>query len=366
MATKAKAKTLQNELPGDILAAGLGIDLNVIVPDPENKEISDYDFQQQIEQAWQICDRMDLQTDILRGKILRAVRDREKALGEDRGTGFLNWLKDREISKSNAYNLIELANSADQMLADGYLEGDDVNHFTKRAFVETAQSPPPVQQMISDSAKEGNRITRREVRQLSDEWTAMSSELLPEVMREKAANQTIPARYLAPLVKQMEKLPAIHQVALREAVAETPDMETLKQVTAEARYLARYLESAQQVKLLTETNLDLEQALEESLRLGCLNSTAELVNQAAQMEQLIAKLYGTWRRLNQLSDRLYVDTGASTPHLRSLLNAIDALSGESITTTLGDAAGEGWSRQIRLKIEDDRTEDEPLEVGQWE
>lgn len=344
----------------------LNIDLNVIVPDPENKELSDYDFQQQIDRAWQVCDRMDLHTDILRGKILRAVRDREKALGEDRGTGFLNWLKDREISKSHAYNLIELANSADQMLADGYLESDDVNQFTKRAFVETAQSPPPVQQMISDSAKEGNKITRREVRQLADEWTAMSSDLLPEVMREKAANQTIPARYLAPLVKQMEKLPEIHQIALRETVAETPDMDTLKQVTAEARYLARYLESAQQVKLLSETNLDLEQALEESLRLGCLNSTAELVNQAAQMEQLIAKLYGTWRRINQLSDRLYVDTGSSTPHLRSLLNALDMLSGESITTTLGDGTGEGWSRQIRLKIEDDRAEDEPLDVGQWE
>jgi hypothetical protein len=363
MATKAKAS--QHGLT-ELIQVNSGIDLNVMVPDPADDQINDYEFQQQIDQAWQVCDRLDLQTDILRGKILRAVRDREKTLGEDRGTGFLNWLKDREISKSHAYNLIELANSADQMLADGYLESEDVNHFTKRAFVETAQSAGPVQQMISDSAKQGNRITRREVRQLSDEWTAMSSDLLPEVMREKAANQTIPARYLAPLVKQMEKLPEIHQVALREAVAENPDMDTLKQVTAEAKYLARYLESAQQVKRLSETNLDLEQALEEALRLGCLNSTAELVNQAAQMEQLIAKLYGTWRRINQLSDRLYVDTGASTPHLRAMLTALEVLTGESMEITLGDPEGGGWSRQIRLKIEDDRPDDAPLEVGQWE
>ncbi len=366
MATKAKAKASQHGPPTELIQVNSGIDLNVLVPDPDDDQINDYEFQQQIDQAWQICDRLDLQTDILRGKILRAVRDREKTLGEDRGTGFLNWLKDREISKSHAYNLIELANSADQMLADGYLEAEDVNYFTKRAFVETAQAAGPVQQMISDSAKQGNKITRREVRQLSDEWTAMSSDLLPEVMREKAANQTIPARYLAPLVKQMEKLPEIHQVALREAVAENPDMDTLKQVTAEAKYLARYLESAQQVKRLSETNLDLEQALEEALRLGCLNSTAELVNQAAQMEQLIAKLYGTWRRINQLSDRLYVDTGASTPHLRAMLTALEQLTGESMEITLGDPEGGGWSRQIRLKIEDDRPDDAPLEVGQWE
>jgi hypothetical protein len=341
------------------------ISFELELPDPEDEKIGEDDFQRQIDQAWQICDRIDLQTDIWRGRILRAVRDREKRVGEGRGIGFLNWLKDREISKSHAYNLIELANSADQMLEDGFLEEEDVNQFTKRAFVETAQSAPEVQQIIADSAKQGNKITRREVRQLSDEWTAMTSDLLPENLREKAADQSIPARYLAPLVKQMQKLPEIHQVSLREAVEESPDVDTLKQVTAEAKYLARYLESAVQVRALSEGNLNLESALEEALRLGCLNSTAELVNQAAQMEQLIAKLYGTWRRMSQLTDRLYVDTGASTPNLRSLLNSLDRLSGESVEVSIGDPKREGWSRQIRLKIEDDREADEPLEVGAW-
>jgi hypothetical protein len=337
------------------------------LPDPEDQKLSEDEFQHKIIQAWQICDRIDLQTDIWRGRILRAVRDREKLIGEGRGIGFLNWLKDQEIGKSHAYNLIELANSADQMLEDGVLEEADVNQFTKRAFVETAQSSPEVQQIISDSAKQGNKITRREVRQLADEWTAMTSDLLPENLREKAANQTIPARYLAPLVKQMERLPQSHQVSLRDAVEEQPDVETLKQVTAEARYLARYLESATQVQVLTEGNLNLELALEEALRLGCLNSTAELVSQAAQIEQLIAKLYSTWRRVNQLSDRLYVDTGASTPNLRSLLNALDRLSGESLEVTIGDPNQEGWSRQIRLKIEDDREEGttDMAETGTW-
>jgi hypothetical protein len=192
---------------------------------------------------------------------------------------------------------------------------------------------------------------------------AMTSDLLPENLREKAADHTIPARYLAPLVKQMEKLPEIHQVSLREAVADSPDVDTLKQVTAEAKYLARYLESANQVRVLSEANLNLESALEEALRLGCLNSTAELVNQAAQMEQLVAKLYSTWRRINQLSDRLYVDTGASTPHLRSMLNSLDCLAGEAVAVTIGDPKQEGWSRNIRLKIEDDREEGRREESG---
>ena len=258
-------------------------DLNFQVPDPEDEQISEQEFQRQIETAWQVCDRFDLQTDIWRGRILRAVRDREKRGGDGRGIGFLNWLKEQEISKSQAYSLIELANSADDLLEQGVLEPDEVNHFSKRAFVETAQSAPEVQQMISDRVKEldvssspsGNRpqITRRDVRQLNDEWTTMSSDLLPESVKEKAANSTIPTRYLTPLVKEMEKLPESHQATLKAEVAESPDVDTVKQVTNSARYLAKYLSAAQQVQVLDQESLDLESALEEALRTGCLFPT---------------------------------------------------------------------------------------------
>ncbi len=337
-------------------------DLGFPIPDPDDEEITEFEFQQQVDVAWQVCDRFDLQTEIWRGRIVRAVRDREKKLsegpgGNSRGIGFLNWLKDREISKSHAYNLMDLANSADQMLDDGYLEPEDVNQFTKRAFVETAQSSPEVQQVIADSAKQGHKITRREVKQLSDEWTAMTSELLPEELRAKAADQTIPPRYLAPLVRQMERLPEIHQDTIRDAVAENPDLDTLKQVTAEAKYLARYLEGANQVQVLNESNVDLELALEEALRVGVLNSAAEMVSQAAILETAIARLHNTWRKMNQLSERLYVDTGASTPHLRGLLSHLDKLCGETVEITIGDPKGEGYSRTIRLTIEDLSLED---------
>lgn len=326
------------------------LDLTFQLPDPDDDLIPEAEFLRQVETAWQVCDRFDLQTEIWRGRILRAVRDREKRGGDGRGTGFLNWLKDREISKTQAYSLIELANSADMLLEEGHLEPEDVNQFSKRAFVETAQSSPEVQQMVTDAARRGDRITRREVRQLSDEWTAMTSDLIPEVVKEKAANSTIPTRYLAPLVREMEKLPEAHQVSLQAEVAGNPDVDTLKQVTAEARYLAKYLNAATNVQALNNEALDLESALEEALRVGCLNSTADLVNQASQLEQMIAKLYTTWKRLNTLSERVYLDSGASTPHLRSLLAHLSPLSGEVLEVQLGDPDGGSFSRTIRLKI----------------
>lgn len=322
------------------------VDLNFQLPDPEDEEILEYDFQQLVDNAWLVCDRFDLQTEIWRGRILRIVRDREKKGGDGRGTGFSNWLKSREISKSQAYSLIELANSADTLLAEGKLNPEAIRNFSKRAFVETAKSAPEVQQLVTDAAQKGDRITRREVKQLSDEWTAMSSELLPEEVKEKAASGSMPARYLAPLVKEMEKLPEMHITALQEAVAENPDVDTVKQVTSDARFLAKYLDAAAQVQAIDRSSLDMELALQEALRLDCLNTAADLVKQASVLEQTIGKFYTTWKRLGNLSDRLYVDTGASTPNLRSLLSCIERLTGEVIEVPLDD---EG-EQVIRLKV----------------
>ena len=364
----------------DISGPDQTVELEVAVPEVDS-DLTDFEFHQRVEVAWQVCDRFDLQTDIWRGRILRAVRDREKRglasqnsengsesdesktkKKEKGGAGFLNWLKDKEISKSQAYVLIDLANSADQMLEDGLIETADVNRFSKRAFMETAQASSEVQQIISDAAKRGDQITRKEVKQLSDDWTAMNSELIPESVRTKAADNTIPTRYLTPLVKEMEKLPATHQQTLKNEVDENPDVDTLKQVTSEAKYLSRYIEAASQVQTLDPDQVDLELALDEALRVGCLNSAADLVNQATLLEQAATKLYTAWKRMNKLSERVYVDSGESTPHLRSLLQALEPLCSELIEVQLGDA-NSAASRQIRLKVlPDEGTDRETLSV----
>lgn len=355
------------QFTADISGPDQTVEFEVSVPEVDS-DLSDYEFRQQLEVAWQVCDRFDLQTDIWRGRILRAVRDREKrssakatSNGENngdsettgkstrQGAGFLNWLKDRDVSKSQAYVLIDLANSADQMLEDGLLETKDVNCFSKRAFIETSHASPEVQQIVSEAARRGEQITRREVKNLSDDWTAMNSDLIPQSVRQKAADNSIPTRYLTPLVKEMEKLPPSHQQTLRNEVDENPDVDTLKQVTAEAKYLSRYIEAASQVQSLDAAQVNLELALDEALRVGCLNSAADLVNQATQLEQAAVKLYTAWKRINKLSDRVYVDSGESTPHLRSLLHALSPLCSELIEVQLGDPSSAN-ARQIRLRV----------------
>ncbi len=340
--------------------------LDFQLPDPNDNRISEPDFLESLDTAWQVCDRFDLQTDIWRGRILRSIRDRERSIkgiepeeGVDitsessivQSPGFLNWLKDREISKSRAYSWIELADSADQLFDQEPMEPEVIERFSKRAFIETAQASPEVQQMIAASARNGDQITRREVRQLSNEWTTMSSDLLSDEIKEKAASSMIPVKYLAPLVKEMEKLPSHHQTYLRQEIAENHDVDSLKQATAEAQQLSKYLANTTQIQALEGVEFSMEAALAEALRIGSLKAAADLVNYASQLEQSIAKLYTTSKRFNSLMDKLYDDSGASTPNLRSLLSALETLSGENMEIKLGSDEN---SRTIRLQIQTDQ------------
>ena len=339
-----------------VAALKIPADFNFDLPDPEDEEIQEREFQQQLDTVWQICDRFDLQTDIWRGRVLRAVRDREKKGGEGRGTGFLNWLKNREITKSQAYSLIQLANSADTLLAEGQLDPENINNFSKRAFIETAKAEPEIQKLVSEAAQKGDRITRREVKQLADEWTALTSELLPEEVKEKAADGSLPPRHLAPLVRELEKLPDLHLKEITKEVAESPDIDTVKLMTTEAKNLAKYLDSAAQVQTIRDSNVEVELALEEALRLDCINVAADLVKQATNIEQIVGKLFTTWKRMGKVADRLYVETGASNPHLRSLLNCLETLSRDTIEVKLDD----GGETLVRLKVMSSQSEEERI------
>jgi hypothetical protein len=334
--------------------------LSLDLPDPEQDDISTMEFLARLEEAWAVCDRFDLQTEIWRGRILRAVRDREKRGGEGRGTGFLQWLREREISKTRAYSLIQLADSADNLVGEGLLEPDSVNQFSKRAFLETAQAEPEVQQMISEAANGGLPITRKQVRRLSDEFLAATSPLLPEEIRQRTAENLLPPRAVAPLVKELARLPEEQQDDLRRVLQEEPELERVKDVTHTARWLHRAAEASLAVRAFQQGDLDFEKALQEAQRLDVLGLLADAVGQAQALESAVLKLHTSWRRLGGLQERLWVESGSSTPHLRELLTALQSLSGSTLRVSLGELAG---GKRLRLQLVEeaaDRLEAPPL------
>ena len=317
------------------------------LPDPESEEIGTMEFLARLEEAWAVCDRFDLQTEIWRGRILRAVRDREKRGGEGRGAGFLQWLREREISRTRAYTLIQLADSADNLVGEGLLEQESVNNFSKRAFLETAQAEPEVQLMISEAANEGQQITRRQVRRLTDEFTAATSPLLPEEIRQRTAENLLPPRAVAPLVRELAKLPEPQQEDLRRVLREDPELERVRDVTHTARWLSKAAEAGLSVRAFQQGSVDLEKAVQEAQRLDALGLLADAVGQAQLLENAVLKLHTSWRRLGGLQERLWVESGSSTPHLRELLTVLQSLSGSTLRVSLGELAG---GKRVRLQL----------------
>ena len=321
--------------------------LELDLPDPEQDDISTMEFLARLEQAWAVCDKFDLQTEIWRGKILKAVRDREKRGGEGRGAGFPQWLREREISKTRAYGLIQLAESAQDMLGEGVLEEASVNQFSKRAFMETAQADPEVQLMISEAANEGQEITRKQVRRLTDEFVAATSPLLPEEIRQRTQENLLPPKVVAPLVRELAKLPEPQQDDLRKVLRDEPELDRIKDVTHTARWITKATESSVAVRAFQQGELDLEKAMQEAQRLDALGLLADAVGQAQSLESAVLKLHTSWRRLGGLQERLWVESGSSTPYLRDVLSALQSLSGATLRVSLGELAG---GKRVRLQL----------------
>jgi hypothetical protein len=246
------------------------------------------------------------------------------------------------------------------MLGEGVIEPESVNQFSKSAFLEAARADPEVQLMVGQAANEGQAITRKQVRRLADEFVAATSPLLPEEIRQRTAENLLPPRAVAPLVKELARLPEEQQNDLRQALREEPELERVRDVTLTARWLSKATEAGGAVRALQQGELDLEKAIQEAQRLDVLGILSDAVYQAQQLENAVLRLHTSWRRLNGLQERLWVESGSSTPHLRELITALQSLSGNTMRVSLGELAG---GKRVRLQLVEespDQLEPPPL------
>ena len=329
--------------PGSLEAALHALEL----PDPQTENLSEVDFLERVERAWSVCERFDLQTEIWRGRILRRIRDRGQRHGQSRGGPFLQWLRERDISKSQAYSLIQLADSADELVAGGSLDPACINNFSKHAFLATAKAAPAVQELVNTAANKGERITRHQVKRLDDEFTAVSSNLLPEEVRQRTQAQVLPTKVVAPLVKELARLPKGQQEQLRQELAATPESDAVKAATRTARAMAEVQDAALTLNTLRDSSLNLDQAVGEAQRLAVLGLLAEILRHAQQVEQAAGQLNRSWQRLGDLHERLWLESGGSTPHLRQLLETLESLAGGPIQVSVGALGGQ---EPLRVEI----------------
>ena len=79
---------------------------------------------------------------------------------------------------------------------------------------------------------------------------------------------------------------------------------------------------------------------------GCSNTSLGRICPKA-LESAVLKLHTSWRRLGGLQERLWVESGSSTPYLRDVLNALQTLSGATMRVSLGELAG---GKRVRLQL----------------
>ena len=91
-------------------------------------------------------------------------------------------------------------------------------------------------------------------------------------------------------------------------------------------------------------------------RLNALGLVADVLHQSHLLEQSVLRLYTSWSRLCDLHERLWLESGSSTPHLRILLDAIGTLAGATLRVSLGELSG---GKRLRLQI----VEDSPERLG---
>ena len=142
-------------------------------------------------------------------------------------------------------------------------------------------------------------------------------------------------------------LPEAQQEDLRRVLKEEPEIERIKDVTLTARWLTKAAEAGLAVRALQHESIDLEKAMQEAQRLDMLGLVADVVGQAQQLEQAVLKLHTSWRRLGGLHERLWLESGSSTPYLRSLLQGLESLSGSNLRVSLGELAG---GKKLRLQL----------------
>ena len=123
-----------------------------------------------------------------------------------------------------------------------------------------------------------------------------------------------------------------------------------------ARWLTKASEAGIAVRAFQQGELDLEKAIQEAQRLDALGILSDAVYQAQQVEQAVLKLHTSWRRLGGLQERLWVESGSSTPHLRELITALQTLSGATMRVSLGELAG---GKRIRLQLVEEMVDQLP-------
>ena len=141
--------------------------------------------------------------------------------------------------------------------------------------------------------------------ELSDEFTSATSPLLPDEIRQRTQENLLPPKIVAPLAKELSKLPENLQNDLRSILKESPDVDSIKEVTIAARCIGKTNDASLSLRALQRDDVDLDKATQEAQRIDALGYLADALTQAKSIEAAVLRLHSSWRRLGDINERLF-------------------------------------------------------------
>lgn len=276
------------------------------------------------------CDGLDLLTTVWRGRIIAATKmvlDLRNARSV-----YLTWLKNNDLTEKRAEKLIDIASKADRMLQTEELTLAGIANITRKAF-ETVAEDMHALTVVAKLAEGGAEVDNSTAKRLLEEQTVAASSVISSDFKQKVTEGVLPISKTAKLVSHLEKLEERDRIwdelrrfgettfkdssrEITSYVESECDIDGIKYSLEQASALNKFADTACEVENLGD--FDLEKLLQEAQAREVVPLVAQITGLLCDLETLTTKIHTKKIKLQNLCDRLFVDTSSGDNNLRKL------------------------------------------------
>lgn len=285
-------------------------------------------------------DRVNLDTAIRIGRILSEYKSETDQLGIARENGITSKKTVKKYLACHEANELlrkDWAEEVEAFLPLDFTIDHLIEKFTQETFLlwrdEKDKDIELWAGLIQFIVEERRRLTKPNYQEIEKRIKASRSELLPDEIKEKVRDKSIPEKTACKLVKGLEELPKSRQsmaIEISDSFEGGFTAEGIEVLTQEVDAIAKIYKNFDSVLTLVGQGLDVDALVDEACQAEMSSEVARFITACAGLESLARKLRSAHKTLSSLGERLFVDSGANHPNIRTLLGYTDTLTQECI------------------------------------
>ena len=262
-------------------------------------------------------DQSSVEADIKKGVLLKQKRD---SLVETKG--FTKWLKNNiDVSSATAYRYIKLAE-----VSEGVADfKPNLENFSREAFLELSKHDGAIVEQICQISQE-QYLSKPMLKGLIAEMALVGCDQIPLIVKEKVGNGELPA---VKLTKMMDALTTAPPEMTAGVIADFEHQEEIKDVCDNITAVGDLVNNDILWELVSP------ELIEEGHRIGCLGQMAKVAKGVAKLVKTETNTLVLRSKVRDAVDTLYVESGESTPQIRSFVAAVETHLGDSVVRSFG-------------------------------